>query len=346
MNWSKEYIEARMLDAIEGNLSSSDLQKLRDYLIAFPEFGSLDEDFSTLKVDSPKEIFPKELLLKEFPFSPKAYQSEDGEAIEKMVIAKIEGLLNEKEEQDFDQSLKVEILLKKEWEDVNQTILKPDVNVYFPNSVSLLKESRIIPWRNYIAYAAAASILLFLYLGWPSQDPIVHAKSKSKIKITPTDRKNKPNQRIETPIWTENTSSFNPILVKQVEPIKSEVPNCTIADTYTEINNDIALSLPIEQQNRPLNEGITVNPTKSQPGLIPSTSKEVMGLKEFVVQKGNERLFGTPNPSASERYATIANYLAKSTNLPIDYEQSVNDKQEITYIRLGFISIERKQTKK
>jgi hypothetical protein len=346
MNWSKEYIEARILDAIEGRLSDDQLILLQQLLQEHPEFGSLEEDFSTLTVDSPKDIFPKELLLKEFPFTPKAFDSEEGEAIEKMAIAKMEGLLNEKEEQDFDQFLKVELVLQKEWEDVNQTILKPDVKVCFPNSGALLKESRIIPWRNYIAYTAAASILFFLYLGWPSQDPIVQAKSISKIKITPPARKNKPNQRIEKPIWTENTSSFNPISVKQVEPIKNEVPNCVIPDIHTESSSEIALNLPVEQQSSSSNEVSTINPVKNQPGLIPSTSKEVMGLKEFVVQKGNERLFGTPNPSASERYASIANYLAKSTNLPIDYEQSVNDKQEITYIRLGFISIERKRTKK
>jgi hypothetical protein len=346
MNWTKEYIEARMLDAIEGNLSSDDLQKLRDYLIEFPEFGSLEDDFSTLKVDSPEDVFPKELLLKKIPFSPKAYDAVEGETIEKMVIAKIEGLLDEQEEKDFDQTFKIEFVLQKEWELMNQTILIPDEKVSFPNSASLFKEPSIIPWRNYLTYAAAASILFFLYVAWPNQDPIVQVKRNTKIETKPKQTKNKANQRIETPVWSGNTSSHQPMINKQVEPIKNEVPNCIIPDTYTETKNDFALNLTVEPQTGPVIEGSSINPVSNQSGSINASSKEVMGLKEFVMQKGNEKIFGLSNPTTSEKYTSIANYLAKTTNVPIAYRQEVSDETETTFFKLGFITIERKRAKK
>ncbi|MFZ9585984.1 MAG: hypothetical protein ACO29U_00165 [Crocinitomicaceae bacterium] len=346
MNWTKEYIEARMLDAIEGNLSSEDLQKLRDYLIAFPEFGSLEEDFSSLTVHSSEDTFPKELLLKEFPFSPKAYDTVEGEAIEKMVIAKIEGLLDDQEEEDFDQTLKIELVLQKEWELMNQTILIPDEKVGFPNSDVLFKEPRIIPWRNYLTYAAAASILFFLYIAWPNQDPIAQAKRKTKIEIAPTQVKNIANQRVETPVWSGNTSPNQPMINKQVEPIKNEVPNCIIPDTYTETTNDFALNLTVEPQASPVFEGSSIIPISKQSASVTSTSNEVMGFKEFVIQKGNQKIFGLSNPTTSEKYTSITNYLAKTTNVPITYRQELSDDSETTFFKLGFITIERKRSKK
>lgn len=345
MNWTKEYIEARMLDAIEGNLSSEDLQKLREYLISFPEYGSLEEDFSSSTVDSSEDTFPKELLLKEFPFSPKTYDTVEGEAIEKMVIAKIEGLLDDQEEKDFDQIHKIECVLQKEWELMNQTILIPDENVSFPNSDALLKEARIIPWRNYLTYAAAASILFFIYFAWPNQDPIVQATRKTEIEIAPTKVKNKVNQRVETSVWSGNTSTIQPMKMKQVEPIINEVPNCIIPDTYEETRNDFALNLTVEPQARPLTEGSSIIPISKQSGSVTSSSNEVMGLKEFVIQKGNQKIFGLSNPTTSEKYTSITNYLAKTTNVPITYRQELSDDSETTFFKLGFITIERKRSK-
>jgi len=345
MNWTKEYIEARMIDAMDGNLSAEDLQKLREYVQEFPEFGSLVDDYPRLN-DSLMEQFPEESLLKEFPCSPKAYESEEGEAMEKMAIAKLEGLLSEKEEQDFDQALKVESALQKEWQFVNLTILQPDNDILFPNEESLLKESHIIPWRSYVSYSAAACILFFLYLGWPSQDPITHATSKPKLKTTPTHLKNISNQMSTAPVWTANKSSLKPINVEYFEPIKNEVPDCIIPEIYAESTEQLAQILTQEQQSGLPIETIPINAMNNQTSRTFTASQESIGLKEFVIQKGNERLFGTANPSVSERYATIANYMAKSTNIPINYEQSVNEYSETTYLRLGFISIERKRAKK
>mgnify|MGYP000921548087 FL=1 len=82
---------------------------------------------------------------------------------------------------------------------------------------------------------------------------------------------------------------------------------------------------------------VTVNSAKSN---------EPIGIREFVVQKGNEKLFGTTKPSTAEKYTTITNYLAQSTNIPIAYKEKEDEKVKTTYFKLGFITIERKQTKK
>jgi hypothetical protein len=345
MNWTKEHIEARMIDAMDGNLSAEDLHKLREYLQEFPEFGSLVDDYPRIN-DSLMEQFPEESLLKKFPFAPKTYESQEGQAIEKMAIAKLEGLLSEREEQDFDQALKVESALQKEWQFVNQSILKPDKDILFPNEESLLKELRIIPWRSYVSSAVAACILFFLYLGWPSQGPTENATSKSKFKTTPILLQNKRNQIVTAPVWTANKSSLKPINEEHFDPIKNEFPDCIIPENYTESSEQLAQVLTQEQPSGLPIETSPINAINNQTSRTFTASQEPIGLKEFVIQKGNERLFGTSNPSVSERYATIANYMAKSTNIPIDYEQSENEDSETTYLRLGFISIERKRAKK
>ena len=43
MNWSKEHLEARMLDAIEGRLSDDQLIQLQQLLQENPAFGDLND---------------------------------------------------------------------------------------------------------------------------------------------------------------------------------------------------------------------------------------------------------------------------------------------------------------
>ena len=66
--------------------------------------------------------------------------------------------------------------------------------------------------------------------------------------------------------------------------------------------------------------------------------------EEFVIQKGNEKLFGTAKPSTAEKYTSITNYLTQSTKIPIAYNEKEDEKVKTTYFKLGFITIERKQT--
>jgi hypothetical protein len=90
-----------------------------------------------------------------------------------------------------------------------------------------------------------------------------------------------------------------------------------------------------------------VNPTP-EPIYTVNSSKasEPIGIREFVIQKGNEKLFGTAKPSVAEKYTSITNYLAETTKIPIIYNEKEDEKVKTTYFKLGFITIERKQTKK
>jgi len=345
MNWKKEEIEARMMDALDGNLSKEDLQQLRLYLEEFPEFGSLDEEYPSLNNDD-FVPFQKETLRKEVPFHPTAYSNEEGPEMEKMAIAKFEGLLTEKEESDFDQALKVEPKLQKEWYLVNQTKMQQNTSVYFPNSKSLHKEVRIVSWRKYLTYAAAASVLVCLFLAWPNPTSKVQASNKTVVKKSPSEQLEKQKANAPTPAITADKEKLPPRIIEHVEPVVMEGRECVIQEDYPEASNEIAMSVPAQSHPIPTVEQHALNGIGTTKGSEKTVSQDVMGLKEFVLQKGNERIFGTPNPSASERYTTVANYLSKATNLPINYSQSSNEKEEVTYVRLGFISIERKRTKK
>ena len=348
MNWTKEYIEARILDAMDGNLSNEDLQKLRTHLKDFPELGDLEEVLPSL--EKPLQgSYSTKTLYKQFPFAPKAYESELGEDLEKMAIAKIEGLLNEKEEQDFDQTLKVESSLQQEISKIQQTVLKVDSTILYPTPELLLKETKIVTWRRYVSYAAAASIIYLLFLNWPSQGSQVKTASNTTQKATKVDQKKTKSPVVESKISTDNLAFQDKNkVVEHVDLGPNDTRDCIVQEVFPE-----AEQIPIEQSmylSPPIINPIefaSVNPNTETNNKVNSVkSNEPIGIREFVVQKGNERLFGTANPSVSERYSSIANYMAKTTNIPINYEQRSTEKEEITYVRLGFISIERKRVKK
>lgn len=348
MNWTKEYIEARILDAMDGNLSNEDLQKLRTHLKDFPELGDLDEELPFL-MKSLHDPFPTETLFKQFPFAPKAYESEPGEDLEKMAIAKIEGLLNEKEERDFDQTLKVESSLQQEMRKIHQTVLKADSTILFPTPELLLKETKIVLWRRYVSYAAAASIIYLLFLNWPSQGSQAKTASNTTQNPTKVDQKKTKSPVLETKISMDNLADqIKNRVVEQVDPRPNDTRDCIVQEVFPEVER-----IPSERSmylTQPIVDPIefaTVNQNSEPINKVNSAkSIEPIGIREFVIQKGNERLFGTANPSVSERYSSIANYMAKTTNIPINYEQRSTEKEEITYVRLGFISIERKRVKK
>lgn len=349
MNWSKEHLEARMLDALEGKLSDDQLFQLQQLLQENPEFGDLEDSMIFVQQDE-SIAFDHSVLLKKESFNPVAYVTEEGTDKEKMSIAMMEGVLSTQEENDFGQLLKVDQELKQHWELVQQTKLIPNAQIHFPSIETLTKEKgKVIPFRQYFSYAAAASIIFLLFLNWPSQGSKAETARKTTQKPTKVEQidSNSPVAETKTNMGNLAYQSKNRG-VEHVDSGPNDTRDCIVQEVFPEVEQlpsaqSMYLTPPIVD---PI-ELAAVNP-RTEPIITVNSAKsnEPIGIREFVVQKGNEKLFGTTKPSTAEKYTTITNYIAQSTNIPIAYKEKEDEKVKTTYFKLGFITIERKQTKK
>jgi hypothetical protein len=349
MNWSKEHLEARMLDAIEGRLSDDQMIQLQQLLQKYPEYGEVGDSLIFVHQDESIE-FDYSALLKKESFNPTAYSTEEGTDYEKMSVAMMEGILSKQEEKDFEHMLKVDQELKQHWKLIQQTKLIPNAQIHFPSIETLTKEKgKVIPFRLYFSYAAAASIIFLLFLNWPSQGSRANTVSKATQKPTGVVQK-------DTKVQVAETNKTNEKLlgkpkngsVDHVDLGPNDTRDCLAQEVFPEVEpipsaQSMYLTQPIvdpielAEENPTLEPIYAVNSTKSN---------EPIGIREFVIQKGNEKLFGTAKPSTSEKYTSITNYLSQTTKIPITYKEKEDEKVKTTYFKLGFITIERKQTKK
>jgi hypothetical protein len=351
MNWSKEHLEARMLDAIEGRLSDDQLMQLQQLLQENPAFGDLDDAMIFVREDE-SIGFDHSYLLKKDSFNPDAYKSEEGLEKEKMSIARMEGLLSNHEEKDFEHMLNVDKELKEQWELVQQTKLIPNPEIRFPSLETLTKvKGKVIPFRLYFSYAAAASVILALFLNWPSEENHVKTASKTTQKPVKVDQKQTKPKVAETNNTLDNvTPKPKNISVEHIDLGQNEVRDCIVEELYPQVDH-----IPNEQTyylTQPIVEPIELAANSPKSSMTPTTpnnsskNSETIGIREFVIQKGNEKLFGTSKPSTAEKYTSITNYLAQSVNIPISYHEKEDEKGKSTFFKLGFITVERKQTKK
>ena len=349
MNWSKEHLEARMLDALEGRLSDDQLIQLQQLLQENPEFVDMDDSMIFIQEDESIE-FDHSSLLKKESFNPTAYATEEGTDKEKMSIAMLEGILSNQEENDFEHLLKVDQELKQHWELVQQTKLIPNAQIHFPSIETLTREKgKVIPFRQYFSYAAAASIIFLLFLNWPSQGSKAETASKTTQKPTKVDQIETKSPVAESKITMGNVANQSKDrIVEHVDPRPNDTRDCIVQEVFPEAEQipstqSIYLTPPIVD---PI-ELAAVNPSSEPINTVNSAkSNEPIGIREFVIQKGNEKLFGTAKPSTAEKYTSITNYLAQTTKIPITYKEKEDEKVKTTYFKLGFITIERKQTKK
>jgi hypothetical protein len=349
MNWSKEHLEARMLDALEGRLSEGQLIQLQELLRDNPEVGDLDESLIYINHVDAIEFDYSSLIRKE-SFNPDVYKTEDGLEKEKMSIARMEGLLSIKEENDFTHLLSVDQELKDHWQLIQQTKLIPNPEILFPSIETLTKEKgKVIPLRLYFSYAAAASIILVLFLNWPSTE--THDKSVKKAVRKPltVEPKETKSQVAETNNANYNlTPKTKNIGVEHIDLGPNDTRDCIVQEVYPQVEQ-----IPNEQSyylTPPIVDPIelvAVNPNSAPVNTFKNTKNtEPIGIREFVIQKGNEKLFGTAKPTTADKYTSITNYLAQSVNIPISYAEKEDEQVKTTFFKLGFITVERKQTKK
>lgn len=362
MKLTEKQLATLVLAYHEGELTSAQRLELDAYLLANPDFQNELADLIFLTPDQQSYNGPS-LEKNEFE-QIKIYSSESGHPYEKLAIGLLENELSHHEMSLVD-SLKHDQHFLGIQKQMAFTQLKPDPQISYPRTEQLLQE---VPIRSinqklyYFAASAAAALVLAVFL--------INQQSPSGPTVM-SAQKNIFKKNVQKKIVQDHTPNLDNKLTQQASVnanhILSHIPNePNIVLTHIhegpfpiEINENridfdpgiLAVIDPIENENSNLNaqqqNQIFSQPTQNQ-GLPTSKAftKEPVTVKTFLLQKTNERLFGTAVPSTDTRYETMARYASQTIGLPVRYEVEQGAQRDKIVFQLGPISIERTKSKK
>lgn len=152
--------EAFYLDYLEGNLSDEDTALLLTFLEQHPAL-KLEDDHLPLLEESVSQLDPKfKSDLKQIMFNETVINSDN---VEQFMIAQTEGLLNQEKNKELDAFIAENASLRKSRALYAETRIKPDYSIVYADKESL-KRSRRIGILPYIAFAAAASVIAFVFI--------------------------------------------------------------------------------------------------------------------------------------------------------------------------------------
>lgn len=361
MKLTEEQLATLVLAYHEGELTPEQQAQLDAYLVVNPDFQSELHDVIYLNPEQQNYSGPS-LLKIEFE-KITTYNSEEGHPYEKLAIGQVENLLTTAEEK-IEASLQNDPRFGKIKHQIQQTILKPDLQITYPRTNQLLKE---IPVRKlnykmlYFAASSAAALILtfFIYNQQSAPYPTRMLAHKNNLKKSPNKKMDleRANRQDLFLVQQASAQTYNDDLqnLKQSDFVLTHIHEgpqalTTIENPYENTANiDFAIVDPIEYEiTNPKNQNqIFPQPTQSQ-GLPASKAftKEPVTVKTFLLQKTNERIFGTATPSTDLRYETMARYASETIGLPVKYAVEEGNQHDKIVFQLGPISIERTRNKK
>jgi hypothetical protein len=347
----------------DGTLSKEQTALLNDFLAANPDF--------QFDLEDPIELIPKQLsysgpsLLKTNLENIATYASEEGHPYEKLAIGNLEGILSPNEELLLSQ-LGQDSNYQKVAAQIQHTQLQPDLNITYPRIETLLKVAPIrrIHFKSVVATisASAAAILLTIFLiGQENDQPgLIQKKTlvQAKLKANKKEIINHTGE-VTTGFFASATNAKvadhphivdlppRDCIVEEIIPSAPENPEIFVAQNanqaaFSNDNNKTSIGLLHTNQN--------TNPNDPQQGNIPvvksALAKEPVTVKTFLLQKTNERLFGTTAPTADLRYETMARYASETIGIPVRYDVEEGTATDKIVFQLGPISFERSRAKK
>lgn len=183
---SSSTVEDHLIARLEGDLDGQQLDALRAFLIAHPEWGQAERIVALTKLVPEAIAFAaKRNVQRHFPPSgaPTVHTVDDH------LIARLEGDLSSEQEQELDRFLRQNEALERNWSLVQATRIKAPL-VRFAGKEALKKrEGRVIPivggsW--YLRMAAAASIAALIAVGlWYLRTPERVEERFARVPNTP-----------------------------------------------------------------------------------------------------------------------------------------------------------------
>lgn len=280
------------------------------------------------------------------------YKNEEGHPFEKLAIGSLEGELNA-QEQKIVQSYTQDTHYQKTRKEFAHTRLLPDETIHYPNLNKLLKSApvRQLNWEPYamVGSSAAAVLLAIIMIGQSNSDGnAIQTKTRQQARLVPNK---KSTQAQTTPI--KNTL-VEPMHFDQVSkhphvvgdpprdcivqlqfPILEAQPKIQIAQ---QSSSQAVLPKQIDPEMSSGMNLVQANPSAFQ--------KEPITIKAFLLQKTNEKLFGTAAPSTDLKLETFARYASQTVGIPVQYRvEEMTDSDKIVF-QLGRFSMERNRAKK
>jgi hypothetical protein len=350
MKYTEAHIAHLIITYHEGTLSPAEQTELEALVLENPDL-ALDLEAQPSLLPPPIQIDSRSFshpLLEDLAI----YKYEEGHPLEKLAIGALEGQLS-KHEQKIAQAYTQDALYQKIEKELAYTRLLPDETIRHPQLNSLLKSApvRQLHWRPYaLAGSAAAAVLLAVFLVGQStsEGNDIPTKSSQQARVA-RDKKSTQAQSISI-----QHSLVEPLHIHQVAihpHVVDEPPrDCIVPILYPELEaqSEIQIAqLPSPNAELP-EETISgqiagMNLAQSSPSAF---QKEPVTMKAFLLQKTNERIFGTAAPSTDLKFETLARYASESVGIPVRYEVEEAQNRDKLVFQLGPITIEKTRTKK
>lgn len=350
MKYTEAHIAHLMLTYHEGTLSPAEKAELEALVLENPEL-ALDLEAQPSLISQPIQIDSSSFLhplLEDLTI----YKDEEGHPLEKLAIGALEGQLNAKEHKIV-QAYSQDAHYQKIEKELAYTQLLPDQTIHFPHLKKLLKNApiRSLNWKPFatIASSAAALILAVFFIGQANthQDPI-HVKTRQQARVVPTK---KSSQVQSIPIQHLPVEQLHFDQVAMHSHVFGEPPrDCIVPILYPELEVQPEIQVAqLSSLNVELPEETTPAQISSMQFAQSSPSafhKEPITMKAFLMQKTNEKLFGTTAPTTDLKFETLARYASESVGIPVRYEVEEAQSSDKLVFQLGPITIEKTRTKK
>jgi hypothetical protein len=293
MDINRNNYEAFLLDLMEGKLSVSDQQKVRDFLMLNPDC-SPSSFGSELWVLEPEEFLfsGREKLKKELPDADTGISESNFDLFS---IARMEGDLNASQEWDHQQMVEGDEERRLEWSQWQQTRLVAR-EVICRGKSSLRRKSGVkrgIIWLSVLSSAAAIALLLiFLRVDTNIERAPIAEESSELEESSSRENSDVPDLTVETPSLEEETLALadDPVLfsIKKVTdgPIESvgkekhRSPSVT-QDTLLPVESKTIESRPLlltANNSNPASLAHTIDYDQIEPLNIPPTKASIANL--------------------------------------------------------------------
>lgn len=354
MNLTEARLAHLILAFHEGILTIEEQQLLQSAILDNPEIAADLEFPPTLTISN--ETYNGPSLVHSKLENLEVYQSEEGHPYDKLAIGSMEGVLS-KEEEVYEAQLIHDEVYQTFKKRVQLTQLFVDQQITFPNQELLLKEApiRVFSFKKYVyPISAAAAILVAVLLvnqNATTPDairPIQKGVASKKSVVQPTNGKN-----MATTLKAEQSKNKYQSLTQILETVPEKSQDCILPLPDEPVVQELYAQTgiqydPKQAQNAP-NSTSEQHWSNNDPQVQNSPSafaKEPITVKAFLLQKTNEKLFGTAAPTTDLKLETIARYASQTVGIPVQYRVEEMTESDKIVFQLGRFSIERNRAKK
>lgn len=276
--------EAFYLDYLEGNLNDEDKALLLHFLDKHPELKLDNDDLPVLEIESTHLDDRFKTDLKQIIFNETVITSEN---VEQFLIAETEGLLSNEKNNELKAFIANNPSLRRSRALYAATRVKPDYSIVYADKEGL-KRSRRIGFLPLITFAAAASIIAFVFIFMQNEQRVINENVGSGIADRDSIKTIEPNKDLKDRSFHLDPNNVNP-----VEDVF--VPGKTFA-TYEPIQQP-TVSPSKENENESLKK-MNVDQIRLR---LPRTI-ELAGLDPEIIETKN------PNPSFRSNEARTTDY--------------------------------------